>query len=113
MYEKRLDGHVNVEALNQLDNRGITRKLKRTKPFQLVGIKLRVQKQGVAFLCGTPDESVSPFSKWNKTVCDILYTSLVKVLLQTVCKKLVAGLGLHEIITENKKSAHHEVVKLF
>ena len=35
-HEQRLLKHVNVEALQLLDNDGLVRRLKRTKPFELV-----------------------------------------------------------------------------
>ena len=35
-HEKRLHHHVNVEAIQLLDNTDIVRRLKRTKPFELV-----------------------------------------------------------------------------
>jgi thiazole synthase ThiGH ThiG subunit len=35
-HEERLHQHVNVEAIQLLDNSALMRRLKRTKPFQLV-----------------------------------------------------------------------------
>jgi thiazole synthase ThiGH ThiG subunit len=35
-HEERLHQHVNVEALQLLDNSALVRRLKRTKPFELV-----------------------------------------------------------------------------
>jgi thiazole synthase ThiGH ThiG subunit len=35
-HEKRLHEHVNVEAIQLLDNSALVRRLKRTKPFELV-----------------------------------------------------------------------------
>jgi hypothetical protein len=35
-HQKRLQQHINIEALQLLDNDGITRRLKRVKPFELI-----------------------------------------------------------------------------
>jgi hypothetical protein len=35
-HEKRLHRHINVEAIQLLNNGGLVRRLKRTKPFELV-----------------------------------------------------------------------------
>ena len=35
-HEERLQRHINVEALQLLNNVGLDRRLKRTKPFELV-----------------------------------------------------------------------------
>jgi hypothetical protein len=35
-HEQRLHRHINVEALQLLNNGGLVRRLKRTKPFELV-----------------------------------------------------------------------------
>ena len=35
-HEQRLQRHINVEALQLLNNDGLVRRLKRTKPFELV-----------------------------------------------------------------------------
>ena len=37
-HEERLHQHVNVEALQLLDNTGLVRRLLRTKPFELVWV---------------------------------------------------------------------------
>lgn len=112
MYEERLDGHVNAEALKQLDDKGITRKLKRTKPFQLVGIKLRAQKRGASFLRGHLMK-VSPLSANGMRPCVIHSTlRLLNYFNKQFTKKLLVRLGPYKIIRENKNPTHHEV-KLF
>jgi len=35
-HEQRLQRHINIEALQLLNNDGLVRRLKRTKPFELV-----------------------------------------------------------------------------
>ena len=35
-HEQRLQRHINVEALQHLNNGGLVRRLKRTNPFELV-----------------------------------------------------------------------------
>lgn len=51
-HEEQLHNHVYIKAIQLLDQRGIRRRLKTIKPFELVGVKRRIVR-----VCSAPRQN--------------------------------------------------------
>ena len=65
-HEKRLHHHVNVEAIQLLDNTDIVRRLKRTKPFELVQWQLKSNRIRVQEMCNFITKRETKWRQWAK-----------------------------------------------